>query len=81
MEVNFLSQQMEPKQEGMLSNSVYDLMAQLTEENQSLWRIRNYYKRDTEDDAEVQEFWSYLEKDKQDHIKRLTELLARRIQT
>jgi hypothetical protein len=36
----------EPAQEGMLSNSAYDLMAQLTEENQSLWRIKNNYKKD-----------------------------------
>ncbi len=78
---DFLGQRMEPSQEGMLSNSVYDLMAQLTEENQSLWRIRNHYKKDAEGDAEVQEFWNFLEKDKQDHIKRLTELLARRIQS
>ncbi len=36
----------EPVQEGMLSNNTYDLMAQLTEENQSLWRIKNNYKKD-----------------------------------
>jgi len=71
----------EPAQEGMLSNSVYDLMAQLTEENQSLWRIKNHYKKDAKGDAESTEFWNYLEKDKQDHIKRLTELLEIRLKT
>ncbi len=71
----------EPSQQGMLSNSAYDLMAQLTEENQSLWRIKNNYKRDAANDKEAMEFWNYLEKNKQDHIKRLTELLGKRIKS
>lgn len=75
-----MSQQVEPKQEGMLSNSVYNLMAQLTEENQSLWRIKNHYKQDAEGDSEAIKFWNFLEKDKQEHIQRLTELVAKRIQ-
>jgi len=68
-------------QEGMLSNSVYDLIAQLAEESKSIWRIRNNYLKDAAGDDEAQEFWSSLEKDKQDHIRRLTELLARRVQS
>jgi hypothetical protein len=71
----------EPKQEGNLSNSAYDLMAQLTEENQSLWRIKNNYKKDAEGDQEALDFWNYLEKDKADHIKKLTELLGKRLKT
>ncbi|NLF88894.1 hypothetical protein GX563_08745 [Candidatus Bathyarchaeota archaeon] len=69
----------EPAQEGMLSNNAYDLMAQLTEENQSLWRIKNNYKKDAQGDQEAMDFWNFLEKDKQDHIKKLTELLEKRI--
>ena len=71
----------EPAQEGMLSNNTYDLMAQLTEENQSLWRIKNNYKKDAEDDREAMDFWNFLEKDKEDHIRKLTELLEKRIKT
>jgi len=71
----------EPKQEGIFSNNTYNLMAQLTQENKSLWRIKNHYKKDAGGDKEVKEFWEYLEKDKQDHIKRLTELLSKRVQT
>jgi hypothetical protein len=71
----------EPAQEGMLSNSAYDLMAQLTEENQSLWRIKNHYKKDASNDREAMEFWNYLEKDKEDHIKKLTELVGKRLRT
>jgi hypothetical protein len=69
----------EPTEEGMLSNNTYDLMAQLTEENQSLWRIKNNYIKDAQNDSEALDFWNYLEKDKKDHIKRLTELLEKRI--
>jgi hypothetical protein len=69
----------EPKQEGNLSNSTYDLMSQLLEENQSLWRIKNSYKNDAKGDSEAEEFWEELEKDKGNHIKRLTELLIDRI--
>jgi hypothetical protein len=69
----------EPKQEGNLSNNTYDLMSQLLEENQSLWRIKNNYKNDAKGDSEAEEFWEELEKDKEDHIKRLTELLVKRI--
>lgn len=69
----------EPRQEGNLSNGVYDLMSQLLEENQSLWRIKNNYKKDSKGDPEAQRFWENLEKDKQGHIKELTNLLAKRI--
>ena len=69
----------EPSQQGMLSNNTYDLMAQLTEENQSLWRIKNSYKKDAEGDNEAMEFWNYLESDKQDHIKKITQLLVKRL--
>lgn len=72
----------EPSQEGMpLSNNTYDLLTQLKAENQSLWHIKNNYKRDAANDQEALEFWSYLERDKQDHIKKLTELLEKRIKT
>jgi hypothetical protein len=77
LEVNFLSK--EPAQEGMFSNNAYDLLTQLQAENQSLWHIRNNYKKDAANDKEALDFWNYLEKDKQDHIKKLTELLESRI--
>jgi hypothetical protein len=69
----------EPRQEGNLSNNAYNLMSQLLEENQSLWRIKNSYRNDAKGDSEAEEFWAELEKDKEDHIKRLTELLVERI--
>jgi hypothetical protein len=69
----------EPKQEGNLSNNTYDLMSQLLEENQSLWRIKNTYKNDAKADSESEKFWAELEKDTEDQIRRLIELLAGRI--
>ncbi len=63
----------EPKKEGILSNNTYNLMAQLTEENKSLWRIKHNYMKDSAGDEEAKQFWEYLEKDKQDHIKRLND--------
>jgi hypothetical protein len=48
------------KQEGNLSNSTYNLMSQLIEENQSLWRIKNSYKNDSEGDSEAKKFWEFL---------------------
>ena len=69
----------EPKQKGNLSNNTYDLMSQLLEENQSLWRIKTSYKNDAKGDSEAEDFWKDLEKDKEAHIKRLTELLVKRI--
>ena len=54
----------ESKQEGNLSNNVYDLMSQLLEENQSLWRIKNNYKNDAMGDSEAEEFWMNLKKTK-----------------
>jgi hypothetical protein len=80
LEVNFLESK-EPSQEGMLSNNTYDLLTQLKAENQSLWHIKNNYKRDAAGDKEALDFWDYLEKDKQDHIRKLTELLETRIRT
>lgn len=46
----------EPAQQGMLSNNAYDLLTQLQAENQSLWHIRNNYKKDAASDKEALEF-------------------------
>ncbi len=54
-------------------------MAQAVEESQSLWRIKNEYKKDAGDCDECKEFWEKLEKDKQQHIKDLQELISSHI--
>jgi hypothetical protein len=63
----------------MLDNNTYDLMEQLLIENRSLWRIKNNYKTDSAMDKETREVWSYIEKDKEDLVKMLTEKLKERL--
>jgi hypothetical protein len=60
----------------MLDNNLYNLMAQITEESQSLWRIKNSYKKDAGGCKECMDFWGKLEKDKENHIRELERLIA-----
>jgi len=59
----------------MLKNHVYDLIAQMAEENKSLWRIKNMYKKDSDVCDECLNFWKELEKDKENNISKLEKLL------
>lgn len=63
---------------GMLDNNTYDLMEQLLIENRSLWRIKNNYKNDSAQDNETRQLWDFIEQDKQEIIKLLTEKLRER---
>jgi hypothetical protein len=59
----------------MLDNNSYNLMAQLVEESQSLWRIKNTYKRDASMCQECEEFWQRLERDKENTVRELEKLV------
>ncbi len=59
----------------MLDNNTYNLMAQITEESQSLWRIRNSYMNDAGPCKECMDFWEKLANDKEQHIKDLESLI------
>lgn len=59
----------------MLDNNMYNLMEQMVEESQSLWRIKHHYKKDAADCPECRKFWENLEKDKEQHIADLEELV------
>jgi hypothetical protein len=50
-------------------------MAQAVEESQSLWRIKNQYVKDAQNCDECKEFWQKLEKDKEQHLKDLYNLI------
>jgi hypothetical protein len=63
----------------MLDNNTYNLMEQLAIENRSLWRIKNNYKNDAASDGESRQVWSFIEKDKEELIKLLTEKLRERL--
>jgi acetyl-CoA carboxylase beta subunit len=63
------------KETSMLDNNTYNLLEQLNIENKSLWRIKNNYKTDAESDNESKQFWNFVEKDKEEIVKLLTERL------
>lgn len=59
----------------MFNNNLYNLINQLTQEHKSLWRIKNEYKKDAEDYPKCLEFWNKMERDKEQHIEELKELI------
>lgn len=59
----------------MIDNHLYDLMAQLVEENKSIWRIQNMYLVDTDKHAECQKFFSKLLDKKEETVAELTQLI------
>jgi hypothetical protein len=65
--------------ERMLDNETYDLLEQLLIENKSLWRIKNNYKTDSAMDKETKEIWNFIEKDKEELVKILTEKVKERL--
>lgn len=66
-------------EKGMLDNNTYNLIEQLAHENKSLWRIKNSYKNDAEDDNETLELWNKIEKDKEEIVKLLIAKLRERL--
>lgn len=54
-------------------------MVQMVEEHKSLWRIKNEYKKDAGTCAQCGTFWAKLEKDKEDHITELEELIKKHL--
>lgn len=50
-------------------------MLQIVQENKSLWRIENHYKKDAGNCEKCQKFWKELEKDKEGHVNELQKLL------
>ena len=63
----------------MLENNLYNLAQQITIENKSLWRIKNNYKNDSAMDNEAKQVWNFIEKDKEELVKMLTEKLKERL--
>lgn len=59
----------------MIDNHVYNLMAQMVEENKSLWRIRNEYMSDTLNYPEIQAFFKKLGDQKEATVFELLALI------
>ncbi len=64
----------------MLPNYLYNLMLQLTQENKSLWRIKNEYLKDAaECGDECTAFWMALAAEKEKHVNDLTALVKKNL--
>ena len=61
----------------MFDNNAYNLLMQLTQEHKTLWRIKNEYKVDAAGCPECHEFWDRMEKEGEQRIARLDELLMK----
>ena len=61
----------------MLNDHVYNLLAQLSEEHKSLWRIKNQYLAESAECADCQAFWQRMVEDKEGHIKELLRLFKK----
>ena len=60
----------------MFDNNLYNLMEQAVQESKSLWRIKNNYESDAKGCNECQDFWKRLEKDKEQHLRELWDLIS-----
>jgi hypothetical protein len=60
----------------MMDNHMYNLMMQMVDEHQSLYRIKNMYKKDAQNCKQCQAMWERLEKEKEDHIKQMQSILT-----
>ena len=63
----------------MLKNHTYNLLLQLTQENKTLWRIKNEYEKDSDGCGDCIAFWKKLEKDKEDHVNELQGLIKKHL--
>ncbi|MFA6462788.1 MAG: hypothetical protein WCT51_01930 [Candidatus Shapirobacteria bacterium] len=63
----------------MLQNHIYNLMAQMVQENKSLWRIKNKYLADSTDCPECQLFFTKLTEKKEATIAELLMLIKSEI--
>ena len=61
----------------MMSNNLYNLMTQLTQEHKSLWRIRKEYQKDAGKDMAVKKLWMKLAKEKEMQITELQALVKK----
>lgn len=59
----------------MLSDHLYNLMAQITEESKALKRIRENYQKDHGGCDSCAAFWDKMEKDKEEHVEELKGLI------
>ena len=59
----------------MLDNNTYNLMMQLVEESQSVWRIRSAYQQEAADCDECVQVWQRLLAEKERNVDQLEGLV------
>ena len=59
----------------MLDNNTYNLMMQMVEENQSLWRLKNHYTKETPHCDACGKFWNELTAQKEKNVAQLEQLI------
>jgi len=63
----------------MNDNHVFNLINQLTQEEKSLWRIKNFYKKDASSCDVCGALWDTLEKEKENRATILSEILKKHL--
>ena len=61
----------------MYDNNTYNLMRQMIQEHKMLWQIKNNCKSDSAGCTECHEFWEKIEREGEQHIAKLEELLKK----
>lgn len=64
----------------MLDNNTYNLMMQLVEESQSVWRIKTNYEQEAGSCDECLDFWKQLLVQKERNIDELEKLMKKHFQ-
>lgn len=59
----------------MKDNNLYNMMHQLTQEQKSLWRLKNQYVKDAAKNPALKKFWTTLAKEKETHISDLKAMI------
>jgi len=59
----------------MLHNELYNLCAQIVQENKSLWRIQKSYGDDAGTCDSCNSFWQNMKKDKEQHVAELKKMI------
>ena len=59
----------------MKDNNLYNMMHQLTQEQKSVWRLKNQYVKDASKNPSLKKFWATLAKEKEKHISDLKAMI------
>ncbi len=60
-------------------NNTFNLLRQMVQEHKLLWQIKNNYKSDAASSQEAHEFWEKIEKETEQRIARLEQILKKQM--